>query len=614
MKAIGARYTSDGKCSFCVWAPEKESMTLHFVSPDDHKVEMNKDEHGYFTAELNNITPGCTYYYMPNGTNDRPDPVSFYQPEGVHGPSQVVAHDFNWTDTEWRGLPFKDLIIYELHVGTFTEEGTFESIIPRLDDIISVGINAIEIMPVAQFPGKRNWGYDGVFPFSVQNSYGGIYGLKKLIDACHAKGIAVILDVVYNHLGPEGNYLSEYGPYFTDIYHTPWGKAINYDGEWSDGVREYFCSNLLYWFEHFHLDGLRLDAIHTIYDFGAVHFWELVYKEVKDLEQRLGRHFYVIAESDSNDPKVVRSPEAGGYGFTAQWLDDFHHAFYVLLDKAGIVLYEDFGQMEQLAKAYKEGFVHAGEFVKFRKRKHGASSAGIPGNKFIVFNQNHDQVGNRVDGGRLSTLIDFELLKVAAAAILLSSYIPMLFMGEEYGENAPFYYFIDHSDPELLKAVREGRKKEFEKYKWHTYPPDPHDEQTFNSSRINWDKRTEGHHAILLQWHKELINLRRNSPALQSFEKGDIQIVTPTEQSFLLHRKDEGGEHHALILFNLSTVELSYTLPHFGNTWVKQIDSKDHKWVLRHDNKKGNDIPLQLKAGQQINIAPASVIMFTNIF
>src|SRR5690606_411563 len=301
---------------------------------------------------------------------------------------------------------------YELHVGTFTDEGTFDAIIPRLDDLLALGINALELMPVAQFPGERNWGYDGVFPYAVQNTYGGPDGLKRLVDACHAKGLAVFLDVVYNHVGPEGNFLSKYGPYFTNKYCTPWGDAINFDDAWCDGVREYFVNNALYWLEYFHIDGLRLDAVHMVFDNGAVHFWQYLADRVKQLQERLGRPLHLIAESDLNSPRVVNPPSVGGYGFTAQWLDDFHHALYVMLDRKGRERYADFGRLDQFAKALKEGFVHSGEFVKFRKRKHGASSAGIPGDRFVAFTQNHDQVGNRPLGERLSSLIDRERLKV----------------------------------------------------------------------------------------------------------------------------------------------------------------------------------------------------------
>ncbi|MBD0377325.1 MAG: malto-oligosyltrehalose trehalohydrolase, partial [Flavisolibacter sp.] len=515
----------DNKTVFTVWAPLKKSMILHLVHPYDRQLPMTKDEEGYWQVEVNDLPDDARYFFMPDGEKDYPDPASRFQPAGVHGPSQVVNHAlYRWNDQGWKAMPLEEMILYELHVGTFTPKGTFEAIIPRLDDLKAIGINALQLMPISQFPGNRNWGYDGTFPYAVQNSYGGPEGLKKLVDTCHQKGIAVLLDVVYNHIGPEGNYFSRLGPYFTNKYCTPWGDALNFDGDWSDGVRDYFSDNALYWFEHFHIDGLRCDAIHMVFDNGAVHFWELTHHKVKEWEEKLGRPFYLIAESDLNSPKVIKTPEAGGYGFTAQWLDDFHHALYVLLNKEDKERYYDFGRMEQLAKAYTDGFVLSGEWVKFRKRKYGTSSAGMPGNKFIVFTLNHDQVGNRVKGERLCMLVNFERAKLAAAAIMLSPYIPMLFMGEEYGDDTPFYYFVSHSDPALVEAVRKGRKEEFKDFGFDVEPPDPQDEKTFNDSKINWDKRKEGRHKILLQWHEELIRLRKTLSVLKNFEKKDIQV------------------------------------------------------------------------------------------
>lgn len=352
MTKTGAQLLTDNRCSFSVWAPEKESMILHIVSPKEQKLKMLKDELGYFRVVVEGISAGCKYFFMPNGQKDFPDPSSHFQPDGVHGPSQVINHsDFKWSDSGWKGISFNKLILYEIHVGTFSQHGTFEAIIPFLGEISDSGINAIEIMPVSQFPGKRNWGYDGVYPYSVQNSYGGPDGLKKLVNACHLRGIAVFLDVVYNHLGPEGNYFGEFGPYFTEKYRVPWGAAINLDDTWCDGVRDYFSDNPCHWFENYHIDGLRADAIHMIYDTGAVHFWELTHQKIRQCEQRTGRKFYMIAESDYNSPRVIKHPGLGGYGFDGQWLDDFHHALYAILDEKGKSRYEDFGQMEQLAKA-----------------------------------------------------------------------------------------------------------------------------------------------------------------------------------------------------------------------------------------------------------------------
>jgi maltooligosyltrehalose trehalohydrolase len=599
---VGAHY-ADGNCSFVVWAPEKEEVILHLLDPADRKVSMLKGRFGYHRVELKDIRPGTRYFYQPDGKKDLPDPASFHQPEGVHGPSAVVDHcEYQWSDHHWHGIPFGDLILYELHVGTFTDEGTFEAIIPRLKELRSIGINAIELMPVAQFPGNRNWGYDAVYPYAVQHSYGGPNGLKKLVDACHQNGIAVFLDVVYNHLGPEGNYFAEFAPYFTKQYSTPWGQAINFDGEWSDGVREYFSDNTVYWFRHFHIDGLRIDAVHMAFDSGAVNFWELMHGKINRLQQSIGRPLYTIAESDLNSPKIVKGPEAGGFGFTAQWLDDFHHALYVLLDTKGKNRYADFGLMEQLAKAYTDGFVHSGEYVTFRKRKHGASSAGVRGDKFVIFNLNHDQVGNRVRGERLCMLVDKQRLKIAAAAIFLAPYIPMLFMGEEYADESPFFYFVSHSDKELIKAVQAGRKKEFENYKWSAEPPDPQDEETFNASKLRWTKKSEGKHREILEWHKQLITLRQSHPVLRNFNKNDIRAYVIGQEGIVLHRDDENGLQQLLCVFNFSEKPVEARLPKVANGWKKILDS----------NHEGTDTGIS-RAEETVLISPLSVSIYEGI-
>lgn len=596
---------------FKVWAPEKKEMILHVVHPFTKEFTMTKDEEGNFTVDVDTKEKELRYFFKPGNEKDLPDPASQYQPEGVHGPSQTVDHSlYNWKDDNWKPTPLKEWILYELHVGTFTEEGTFESIITRLDDLIDVGINAIEIMPVAQFPGDRNWGYDGVFPYAVQNSYGGPDGLKKLVDACHKKGIAVVLDVVYNHLGPEGNYFSQFAPYFTSKYHTPWGDAINFDDAWSDGVREYFSDNVIYWFENFHIDAVRCDAIHAMFDTGPVHFWQLTHQKVKEFEKKSGREFHLIAESDLNDPKVVKNPEQGGYGFDAQWLDDFHHALYILINPSDKQRYYDFGSIEQLVKAYNEGFVHSGEWVQFRKRKYGASSANTPGNKFLIFTQNHDQVGNRADGKRLNMLIDFERVKLAAAAILLAPYIPMLFMGEEYADESPFFYFVSHSDKDLIKAVQEGRKKEFEDFGFDDNVPDPQSEDTFNQSKLQWQQRNKDYHLITLNWYKELIRMRKTLSSLKEFEKSNTNAEVIGEKAFALFRhSDETGES-ITCLFNFSENKVTYS-PAEKNLFKKLLDSTGKQWQP-HNASKDHSHPNNIEKGKAIILAPTSVVVYSS--
>lgn len=600
-----------GDCLFSVWAPEKEKMLLHIIHPFDKTLPLKKDGDGYFTEIVKGIGHGCRYFYQPDGKKDLPDPASNHQPEGVKGPSEVVDHGlFKWNDNSWKGLPLKDLILYELHVGTFTPQGTFEAIISRLDELKDTGINSIELMPVAQFPGSRNWGYDGVFPYAVQNTYGGPDGLKSLVDAAHQKGLAVFLDVVYNHLGPEGNYFGEFGPYFTGKYKVPWGDAINLDDRWSDGVRDFFSYNACHWLENYHIDGLRLDAIHTIFDFGAVNFWELLNKRVRRLEQENGRRYYLLAESDLNSPRVLKDPENGGYGFDGVWLDDFHHTLYVLLHPEGRDRYEDYGKIEHLAKCYSEGFVHTGEFVKFRKKKYGASSSGIPGERFVAFNQNHDQIGNRVLGERLNMLTGLKQLKMAAAALLLSPYIPLLFMGEEYGDVNPFFYFVDHSDPDLIKAVREGRKKEFADYKWAVDPPDPQDEATFLKSKINFNNRNSGKHKILLKWYRELIAIRKGRQALANTNKDSLFVYVSGQAGFAFTRSDDDRKDHVLCLLNFSGKKTQFIIPPQTGVWTKILDSAEEDW--RDSGEKGIPSPFELRAGEHLNLDAWSVVVYGN--
>ena len=463
-------------CGFTVWAPLLEKVSVEIVkvpsldadaadgSPAEdtskqHKLlPMTQDARGYWHAIAPDLPAGTQYLYRLEGSEGEseswPDPASSFQPEGVHGPSEFVDHSaFDWQDDGWQGTELAEYIIYELHVGTFTPEGTFAAVIPRLPDLVSMGITAIEIMPVAQFPGDRNWGYDGVFPFAVQNSYGGPAGLKQLVNACHQHGLSVVLDVVYNHFGPEGNYTGKYGPYTTDHYRTPWGNAINFDDAYSDGVRHYFVQNVLSWLRDYHMDALRLDAVHAIYDFGARHILQAIAEATAHFVKDRPYPAYLIAESDLNDPRLVRSIEQGGYQLNAQWSDDFHHALHTRLTGEIVGYYSDFTSLETLAAAIKNRFAYAGQYSPFRRREHGSSALDLPSDRFVVCSQNHDQVGNRMMGDRFSTLISFEGQKLAAGITLLSPYIPLLFMGEEYGENAPFLYFVDHGEKELIEAV-----------------------------------------------------------------------------------------------------------------------------------------------------------------
>ncbi len=401
---IGASLISKEEVRFKVWAPLTEKFSVEITSQKKTRIiRLDKNERGYFEGIGKGVYNGDCYFYVLENESRHPDPASRFQPAGVHGPSQIIdTSNFQWEDEGWEGVPFRKFIIYELHVGTFSRDGTFESVIPYLDYLKELGITAVELMPVAQFPGERNWGYDGVYPFAPQNSYGGPRGLKTLINTCHKKGIAVILDVVYNHLGPEGNYLRNFGPYFTDKYKTPWGDAINFDGPYSDEVRHFFISNALYWLTEYHADALRIDAIHGIFDFSAKHFLQELGETVRNQAELLGRNVRLMVESNLNDVRFINPIEIGGYGLDAQWNDDFHHSLHTLITGEDKGYYQDFGEMEHLIKAFREGFVYSGGYSKFRKRRYGNSSIDRPAHQFIVFSQNHDQVGNRMSGDRLA--------------------------------------------------------------------------------------------------------------------------------------------------------------------------------------------------------------------
>lgn len=576
----GIRY-SDGTAEVRIWAPAARSMEIELNKPGSLPVRLalSKGDGGYWTlrTENNKISPGDRYYFVINGDLKRPDPASLSQPDGVHEASEVVdLSAFQWTDSNIKQPPLSDYIIYELHTGTFTPEGTFETIIPKLDHLIELGINAIEIMPVAQFPGERNWGYDGVFPYAVQNSYGGAKGLATLVDACHSRGIAVILDVVYNHLGPEGNYFGDFGPYFTDKYHTPWGQAINFDDAWCDGVREYFIRNALMWFRDFHIDALRLDAVHAIKDLSATHLLEELKIQTDKLMQETGRTHYLIAELDLNDPRFIREQVQGGYGLDAQWVDEFHHALRVTAGGDTSGYYSDFKGIEHLAKAFTDAYVYDGQWSEHRKKKFGRPASGLPGSRFIVFSQNHDQVGNRMLGERSSQLCSFEMQKLMAAAVICSPFVPMLFMGEEWGETRPFQYFVSHTDKDLAEAVRNGRKVEFSDFHLQGEAPDPMAVQTFLNSCLDWDKLQDPRHRRMFGYYQALISLRKCLAPLSKGKREDLSLAAdPENNTLVLHRHH--GDEQVCFLMNFSTRVRSLRLTSPG-LWQKSFDSASPQW------------------------------------
>ena len=574
---MGAVYR-DNAVTFTVWAPEAQTVKL--ILNKEQKIDLDQQAFGYWSARVPDAKPGDLYYYQLGDNEPRPDPASLAQPSGVHGPSEVIdLHGYRWNDRGWTGIPMGEMIIYELHVGTFTEEGTFMAIIDKLDYFRELGINTIEIMPVAQFPGDRNWGYDGVYPYAAQHSYGGALGLMQLVDACHQAGIAVILDVVYNHLGPEGNYLPTYGPYLTDKHHTPWGLAINMDDAYCDGVRHYFLQNALMWLKDFRIDGLRLDAIHAIKDTSARHFLTELSERTDALAKENGRTYTLIGECDLNDSRYINSREQGGYGITGQWIDEFHHALHAFITGEQNGYYADFGSFDHIVKAYEKTYVYDGVYSDHRKRIFGNSAEQNPYDQFVIFSQNHDQVGNRMMGDRLTTNLSFETLKLLAGAVLLSPSVPMLFMGEEYGEQNPFQYFVSHTDPDLVEAVRQGRSREFADFQkeGHTVP-DPQSEQTFRDSTLSWN-RDGAEASTLFRLYQTLIQLRKTIPALGVADRSATRISSPAENVLVMERTDAPNQAAQLYcVFNFGEEDCRLT-PFTEVTLHQQINSASTEWM-----------------------------------
>jgi maltooligosyltrehalose trehalohydrolase len=608
---LGARVIQGDGTRFRVWAPKAKSMAVLVLSGKaTGTVAMQPEEKGYFSVTVTDVADGDRYLYQPDKGPPCPDPASRFQPEGVHKASQVIdPRLFNWRDDGWSGIPLEQYRIYELHVGTFTREGTFEAMIPFLDYLVDLGITAVELMPVSQFPGDRNWGYDGVFPFAPQNSYGGPDGMKQLINACHRKGLAVILDVVYNHFGPEGCYNDRLGYYTADKYLTPWGGAMNFDGPYSDPVVEFFLGNALYWINEFHLDALRLDAVDAIFDQTPKHFLQRLAEEVHWQRRKLGRQIHLFAENDTNDPRLINPQEIGGYGLDAQWCDNFHHALRTLLTGETTGYYLDFGQFSQMVKAYAEGYVYTGEYSHYRMRRHGGDAKESPTSRFVVFSQNHDQVGNRKCGDRLSSNQPLEKLLLAAGVVLLSPYLPLLFMGEEYGEKAPFHYFVSHSDPVLIESVRKGKNEEHASGICEGEIPDPAARSTFLESKIDLTVKREGEQALILEFYRQLLGFRAKLPALQVFRREQMEVTgLPQQKNLVICR--QADTHGVVCLFSFSNVqeEVAVGLPQ-GN-WVKILDSSGQHWRGPGEVSAWNIAVEQKGMQSNLTINPFSVLVY----
>jgi maltooligosyltrehalose trehalohydrolase len=553
---IGVNFIATGEAEIAVWSPLSKTVEIII---EQKKIGLTNNV-GYWTSITREIVPGTKYKISVDGNDPLPDPASLSQPEDVHGPSAATdLNKFKWTDASWKNIPQQDYIIYELHTGTFTRDHNFDGIISKLDHLTDLGINAIEIMPVAQFPGSRNWGYDGVFPFAVQHSYGGAESLQRLVNACHEKGIAVILDVIYNHIGPEGNYLPQFGPYFTDKYHTPWGKALNFDDAWCDGVREYFIENVLMWFRDFHVDALRMDAVHAIKDLSPVHIIKEISEHVDALEQQTGNEYYLIVEMDLNDPVYINPKNKCGFGVDAQWIDEFHHALRVAAGQKPEGYYSDFNGIIHLAKSYNDAYVYDGQYSTHRKKKFGQKTSN-PGEQFVVFSQNHDQTGNRMLGERTSTLVSLDMCKLMAAAVIIAPYIPMLFMGEEWAEPHPFLFFISHTDKELAAMVNKGRKEEFSYFNWLGEPPDPRLEETFLNSMLQWDLLKKEPHKSMHEYYRRLIAFRKANAALNNTNRNATKAEADETGKILSVQRWSDSQRLECVL-NFSDVDKRYGWP-----------------------------------------------------
>ena len=555
----GATPLATGGVQFRVWAPLVSTLAVRVNGSAPLSLERAGEDFQLFAPDAR---PGDSYALLLNEAQERPDPWSRSQPVGVHGHSEIVAPgSFAWTDSNWTGIPLREYIFYELHVGVFTPEGTFDGVASKLAYLKALGVTAIELMPVAQFPGARNWGYDGVDLFAPHSAYGGPAGLKRLVDAAHAAGLAVVLDVVYNHLGPEGNYLAEFAPFFTGRYRTPWGSAINFDGPGSDGVRRFFIDNALYWLTEYHIDALRMDAIHGIFDFSAHHFLAELRDCFHDQARRLGRDAFLIAESDLNDVRVIQPRQKGGHALDAQWHDEFHHSIISALTGAKRGFLADFGTLAQIQKAIAEGFVYDGNYSPYRQRHFGSSSRDQPAERFVAFIQNHDQIANTAQGDRLSQLISRDQYRMAVLLLLCSPFLPLIFMGEEFADSAPFLYFTSHGDASLAFAVSEGRRREFADFAGAGEFHDPQSPETFERSKITWSLVDQPDHREMRAFYRDLIALRRQWPCLGNCRKDLTQVCVDEDGRWVrLERGDPSGSR-AVLFCNFSDRPAEFPAP-----------------------------------------------------
>ncbi len=602
---FGPRKTADDRYLFRVWAPRVQRMDLVLHGPPERVLPMAPLPDGFHELEAGGLGDGDLYSFVLDEETVRPDPASRRQPEDVHGPSAIVDLDaFQWTDHAFVQPAPDDLVLYELHVGTFTREGTFDAAAERLGHLVRLGVTAVELMPLAQFPGSRNWGYDGAYLYAVQESYGGPRGLARFVDACHARGLAVHLDVVYNHLGPEGNYLRDFCPFFTERHKTPWGEAVNFDGDGSDQVRAFMIQNALFWLADYHIDGLRLDAVHAMFDMRPRHFLADLAAAVRELEFETGKRYYLAAESNLNAVRFALPESAGGFGLDGIWSDDFHHAVHALLTGEHDGYYVDYGRLEHLARSLADGFAYQGEYSPFRGHSHGEDASRLPGSAHVFSVQNHDQTGNRMFGERLSALVDFERLKLAAGLLLFAPAVPLLFMGEEFAETRSFLYFVSHLDQGLVEAVRQGRQEEFASFQWRGEPPDPFAKETFQASRLDWERLAEPEGQSMLALHQTLLRLRRELAPLRRLDKKRARVEFAEGTGALVVERRSGKER-CVLAANAGdaalTLDLALRMP--PGDYELKLDS-----AHRLFGGPGASAPERL--GAAIDLAPGAFVIY----
>ena len=594
---IGANYYQK-ECEFLVWAPGQSKVSL--VLPEKNQVlKMDPEKNGYWRLVINNIEPKTRYMFRLEDDISRPDPSSHYQPDGVFGPSLIMDHSsFSWKDANWHGINFEEMIIYEIHTGTFSASGTFAGVTEKASEFSELGVNAVELMPISQFSGARNWGYDAVFPFAVQNTYGGPDELKVLVNEFHSKGIAVILDVVYNHLGPEGSILKYFGPYFLVNQVTPWGASINFDGVNSSQVRNFFFENAIYWFKNYHIDALRLDAVFAILDKSPSHFLKELSEKVEDFSKTISKKLVLVGENGNIDSKLLQPRNESGYGLDALWHDDFHHSLHGLLTGEKNSYYNNFGSLGKFIEVLNQNYFYSNTLAE---KDPGGFKKFVDPSKLVVFSQNHDQIGNRPLGDRLITIAGFEASKLAAGLVLLSPFIPLLFMGEEYGEFAPFLFFTNYFNPYLGIEVRDGRERDLRSNYWNEKPIDPQDPIAFNSSKLDWQKRYSGKCRLILEYYKKLIKIRRDLKINKFVHTKFIE----TENTDLLIIQRTFSNSILTLIANFSKSVQDYRFSCQGEGFEKILDSADIEWA-----GPGSLMPRLTDFGTMHSICPLSITVF----